>query len=133
MKLRYSVAFATPHILQRCFPALKKYHQANLENSTQIIKKGTLHVYSDGYGNIELFPADDLPRGYIKALKAPLSDARLLAVGGITQTNAKDFLADGFDGIGVGSNLYCKELIGAKNFTALENLAKEYVFAVKKA
>ena len=42
------------------------------------------------------------------------------------------FLADGFDGIGVGSNLYCKELITAKNFKALENLAKEYVSAVKK-
>lgn len=82
---------------------------------------------------VKIFPANDLPRGYIKALKAPLSDARLLAVGGVTQENAKDFIADGFDGIGVGSNLYCKELIGEKNFTALENLAKEYVSAVKKA
>ena len=86
-----------------------------------------------GADYVKIFPADDLPRGYIKALKAPLSDARLLAVGGVTQTNAKDFLADGFDGIGVGSNLYCKELITAKNFKALENLAKEYVSAVKKA
>jgi len=85
-----------------------------------------------GADYVKIFPADDLPRGYIKALKAPLSDARLLAVGGVTQTNAKDFLADGFDGIGVGSNLYCKELITAKNFKALENLAKEYVSAVKK-
>ncbi|MBR3967584.1 MAG: 2-dehydro-3-deoxygalactonokinase [Clostridia bacterium] len=86
-----------------------------------------------GADYVKVFPADDLPRGYIKALKAPLSDARLLAVGGITQTNAKDFLADGFDGIGVGSNLYCKKLIAAKDFKALENLAREYVSAVKKA
>ena len=86
-----------------------------------------------GADYVKVFPADDLPRGYIKALKAPLSDAKLLAVGGVTQTNAKDFLADGFDGIGVGSNLYCKKLIAAKDFKALENLAREYVSAVKKA
>lgn len=86
-----------------------------------------------GADYVKIFPADDLPRGYIKALKAPLSDAKLLAVGGVTQANAKKFLADGFDGIGVGSNLYCKELIAARNFNALENLAKEYVSAVKKA
>ena len=83
-----------------------------------------------GADYVKVFPADNLPRGYIKALKAPLSDAKLLAVGGITQTNAKDFLADGFDGIGVGSNLYCKKLIAAKDFKALENLASEYCLAL---
>lgn len=86
-----------------------------------------------GADYIKIFPADDLPCGYIKALKAPLSDAKLLAVGGVTNTNVKEFLANGFDGVGVGSNLYSKELIKAKDFQALENLAREYVSEIKKA
>ena len=86
-----------------------------------------------GADYIKIFPADDLPKGYIKAIKAPLCDAKLLAVGGVTKYNAKEFIENGFDGIGVGSNLYDKNLIAAKNFKALENLAREYVDAVKKA
>lgn len=86
-----------------------------------------------GADYIKIFPADDLPKGYIKAIKAPISDAKLLAVGGVTKDNAKEFIENGFDGIGVGSNLYNKQLIAAKDFKSLENLAKEYVDAVKQA
>lgn len=80
---------------------------------------------------IKLFPADQLSQGYVKAVKAPLSDAKLLAVGGVDKNNIANFLESGFTGVGVGSNLYDKALISHGDWTALEALAKEYVDAIK--
>ena len=82
---------------------------------------------------IKLFPADDASSRYVKAVKAPLSDVKLLAVGGVNAENVQDLIGMGFSGVGVGSNLYNKRLIEAKNYAALTNLAKKYVEAVKNA
>ncbi len=86
---------------------------------------------NSGADYIKLFPADQASKEYVKAIKAPLSDAKLLAVGGVTADNAKNFIENGFLGIGVGSNLYNKKLIEANDFNALTKLANEYVQAVK--
>ena len=85
---------------------------------------------SCGADYMKLFPADQLTSSYVKAVKAPLSDAKLLAVGGVTADNAGEFIAGGFCGVGVGSNLYDKKLIQARDFEALTALARRYVDAV---
>lgn len=59
---------------------------------------------------------------YVKAIRAPLSDAKLLAVGGVNADNAGNFFEMGFCGIGVGSNLYDKKLIKEKKFDALNSI-----------
>ena len=82
---------------------------------------------------IKLFPADDASSRYVKAVKAPLSDVKLLAVGGVNAENVQDLIGMGFSGVGVGSNLYDKRLIEAKDYAALTNLAEKYVKAVKNA
>lgn len=84
-----------------------------------------------GADYVKLFPADSVSKEYVKAVKAPLSDAKLLAVGGITAENARDFISAGFCGVGVGSNLYDKKLIEAEDYAALTSLAQKYVTAVK--
>jgi 2-dehydro-3-deoxyphosphogluconate aldolase/(4S)-4-hydroxy-2-oxoglutarate aldolase len=81
---------------------------------------------------IKVFPADQLGKGYVKAVKAPLSDAKLLAVGGVNAENAGEFLKMGFCGVGVGSNLYNQALIRAGDFQSLTNLAKRFTDAVKE-
>ena len=86
-----------------------------------------------GADYVKIFPADTLPKGYIKAVKAPLSDAKLLAVGGVTAENAQAYLHDGYCGVGVGSNLYNRELIARQDWQSLTDLASTYVEAVKKA
>lgn len=85
-----------------------------------------------GADYVKIFPADQLSQGYVKAVKAPLSDAKLLAVGGVDKQNAATFINNGFSGVGVGSNLYDKKLISQQDWTALENLAKEYMDSLKR-
>lgn len=83
-----------------------------------------------GADYVKLFPADALPANYIKAVTAPLADAKLLAVGGVNAENASDFIARGFCGIGVGSGLYNEKLIRAEKWQELTDLAKTFVNAV---
>ena len=83
-----------------------------------------------GADYIKLFPADAFGKGYIKAIKAPISDAKILAVGGVTPENAGEFISEGFAGIGVGSNLYNKKLIDEGRFDEIEVIARKYVEAL---
>jgi 2-dehydro-3-deoxyphosphogluconate aldolase/(4S)-4-hydroxy-2-oxoglutarate aldolase len=86
---------------------------------------------NNGADYVKLFPADQVSRGYVKAVSAPISDAKLLAVGGVSAENARDFMDMGFYGIGVGSNLYNKKLIANGDYAAVTSLAKQFVDAVK--
>lgn len=66
---------------------------------------------SYGYPVMKLFPAGDLPMGYIKSLKGPFDGTDYVAVGGVNTENIKTFLAAGFIGVGIGSNLIPKEYV----------------------
>jgi len=78
---------------------------------------------------IKIFPAGTLGPGYIKALTAPLSHLRFLAVGGVDCANMPDFLRAGALGFGVGGNLVNREWIAAGAFGRITALAEGYVRA----
>lgn len=84
-----------------------------------------------GADYIKLFPADQLSSDYVKAVKAPLSDVKLLAVGGVDEQNAGRFVESGFSGVGVGSGLYSRKLVAARKWEELEALARKFTEAVK--
>ncbi|HIR45728.1 MAG TPA: bifunctional 4-hydroxy-2-oxoglutarate aldolase/2-dehydro-3-deoxy-phosphogluconate aldolase, partial [Candidatus Ventrisoma faecale] len=46
-----------------------------------------------GYDTMKLFPAGDMPLGYVKSLKGPFDGTDYVAVGGVNLENIKDFLA----------------------------------------
>jgi 2-dehydro-3-deoxyphosphogalactonate aldolase len=60
-----------------------------------------------GASGLKLFPAEMVPPGAVKALRAVLPPATLLLpVGGITPGNLPTYRAAGADGFGIGSALY---------------------------
>jgi 2-dehydro-3-deoxyphosphogluconate aldolase/(4S)-4-hydroxy-2-oxoglutarate aldolase len=83
-----------------------------------------------GADAVKLFPAGDLGPGYLKAIRAPLSHIEFLAVGGISEKNAADFLKAGAVGLGVGGSLVNKEWIEAGDFSKITALARAYRKAV---
>ena len=70
---------------------------------------------------------------YVKAVKAPLSHIRLLAVGGIKEDNITEYLRAGAEGFGLGSNIVDKKLIAENNWNGITELAKRYVSLVREA
>ena len=80
---------------------------------------------------VKLFPVCTLGPEYVKAVKAPLSHIKLLAVGGVDTDNIKSYMKAGAVGFGIGSNIVNKKLIEAGEFDAVTALAKKYVESIK--
>lgn len=88
-------------------------------------------AHISGADFVKLFPVSNLGIDYIRAVKAPLSHIRLLAVGGVDLSNIPGYLDIGVCGFGIGSNIVSGKLIGQNDYKGLEELAKKYVSAVK--
>lgn len=90
-------------------------------------------AHNAGADFVKLFPVGSLGAGYLKAVKAPLSHIRLMAVGGVNEDNAAEFLKAGAAGLGVGGNLAKKAWIEAGEFDKLTAAAQALVEAVRNA
>lgn len=83
-------------------------------------------AHKAGADFIKLFPIDLYGPRYIKILKAPLSNVRVLAVNGITAENMKEYLDAGACGVGIGSGVVNKKLIEENDFAGITALAEAY-------
>ena len=81
---------------------------------------------------VKLFPIGTMGAEYVKAVRAPLSHVRLLAVGGVDENNLTEYLSAGVLGIGVGGSLVNKKLLAENNFSAIEALAEKYVERIRE-
>ena len=85
------------------------------------------YAHECGAAYVKLFPAADLGVNYVKAIRAPLSHIKLLAVGGVNEKNFADFLKVGMSGAGVGGNLANKAWIEAGEFDKITEVARQLV------
>ncbi len=76
---------------------------------------------------VKLFPGGIFGPDYFKALSAPLSDIKFIAVGGVDTDNIPAFYKVGVVGFGIGSNLVNNQHIITQNFDALGNEAQKFV------
>ena len=81
---------------------------------------------------VKLFPVENLGTAYVKAIKAPLSKTRMLAVGGIDENNMEDYLKVGISGFGVGSNIVKREYVEGEEYEKLTLLARKYTAVIDK-
>ena len=88
-------------------------------------------AHRSGADFVKLFPITNLGADYVKAIKAPLSHIKLLAVGGVNENNLSEYLRAGVCGFGIGSNIVSKKLVDENNYEEITELAKKYVSAVK--
>ena len=79
---------------------------------------------------VKLFPVTGLGTEYVKAISAPLSHIKFLAVGGVDEHNMGDYLKAGVCGFGIGSSLANRKLIDAGDYSAITELAKKYVAVI---
>ena len=81
---------------------------------------------------VKIFPSDTLGPKYFKAICAPLSHIKFLAVGGVDHLNVTDFLKAGAVGGGVASNIVNKDLLKKGDYAGITALAKLYTEAIEK-
>jgi 2-dehydro-3-deoxyphosphogluconate aldolase/(4S)-4-hydroxy-2-oxoglutarate aldolase len=78
------------------------------------------NAWSYGAAMVKIYPATSLGADYIKDLKAPLNNIKVLPTGGINLENMQDFLKAGADGLGIGGQLFDKQLIRDKDWAGLK-------------
>lgn len=91
-----------------------------------------LTAHEAGADFVKIFPAGVLGAGYIKAICAPLNHIRLLAVGGVNEKNAAEFLKAGCVGVGVGGNLVNREWIAQEQYEKITQTARALCSAVQE-
>lgn len=80
---------------------------------------------------VKLFPADQLGTNYIKAIKAPMPQLQVMPTGGVTLTNAGEWINAGACAVAVGSSLMDKVAINKNNFQKITANAELIVKTIK--
>lgn len=82
---------------------------------------------------VKLFPISSLGADYLKAIKAPLSHVRFLAVGGIRLDNMDAYQKAGACGFGIGANFADKSALENGDWDAITAGAAQYVAKAHEA
>lgn len=90
-------------------------------------------AWEAGADVVKVFPSEVLGPAYLKAIRGPLPQVKLMPTGGIDVTNAADYLKAGAVALGVGGKLVDPKLVAAGDFAKITALAKQYVEIVKQA
>lgn len=81
---------------------------------------------------VKVFPADVLGIAFFKGVKAPMPHLRLMPTGGVTLTNAGDWIKAGACAVGVGSALLDKKAIEAGDYARLTENARQLIASVRQ-
>jgi len=84
-------------------------------------------AHEAGADYVKIFPVRALGAGYVKDILAPLRHIKLLAVGGVSETNAADFIKAGCVGVGAGGSLVNKDWIAAGEYGKIADVARQLV------
>lgn len=81
---------------------------------------------------VKMFPASTLGADFLKAVKGPLNQVRLLATGGIDLAELERYWLAGADGFGIGSPLFPQSLMERKDWNALGDHFRNYAVHMKR-
>jgi 2-dehydro-3-deoxyphosphogluconate aldolase/(4S)-4-hydroxy-2-oxoglutarate aldolase len=91
-------------------------------------------AWKAGSDFVKVFPCSQVGGDtYIKALKRPFPQVRLIAAGGVNQKTAANFILAGASAIGVGGELIPREAIEMRQADRIHELARRFVGFVKSA
>lgn len=115
-----------------CPEVIRKTRELGLVSMPGALTPSEMQIaHRNGADFVKLFPITSLGASYVKAVKAPLSHLKILAVGGVNENNIAEYLKAGINGFGLGSNIIDKKKIAENNWAGITNLAKKYVSLVK--
>jgi 2-dehydro-3-deoxyphosphogluconate aldolase/(4S)-4-hydroxy-2-oxoglutarate aldolase len=92
-----------------------------------------LDAWDAGADIVKVFPATALGPGFIKDVRAPLPQIRLMPTGGVTLDNAGDWIKAGAVAVGVGTALLDAKAIAASDYATLRANAERIVASVRAA
>ncbi len=92
-----------------------------------------LDAHDAGADIIKVFPATNLGPQFLKDVRAPLPQVKLMPTGGVTLDNAGDWIRAGAVAVGVGSALVDAKAIDAGRFEVIAANAQQVIASVATA
>lgn len=92
-----------------------------------------LAAWDAGADLVKVFPATALGPGYLRDLRGPLPQLKLVPTGGVSVANAGEWIRAGAVAVGVGTALVDPALAAAGRFPEITARAREFVAAVAAA
>ena len=92
-----------------------------------------LSAWQAGADIVKVFPATALGPGFIKDIRGPLPQVKLMPTGGVTRDNAGAWITAGAVAIGVGSALVDPKAVAERRFAAITENATFFMQAVREA
>jgi 2-dehydro-3-deoxyphosphogluconate aldolase / (4S)-4-hydroxy-2-oxoglutarate aldolase len=92
-----------------------------------------LEAWDAGADIVKVFPATALGPTYLRDLRGPLPQLKLMPTGGVTVENAADWIRAGAVAVGVGSALTDPAAIAARDYGSIAAKAKRLVGSVAQA
>jgi 2-dehydro-3-deoxyphosphogluconate aldolase/(4S)-4-hydroxy-2-oxoglutarate aldolase len=92
-----------------------------------------LTAWEWGADVVKLFPSEITGPRYLKALRGPLPQVRLMPTGGVSAENVGEYIRAGACAVGVGGTLVDPKLVAAGDFSQISARAKNLLEAVRVA
>lgn len=92
-----------------------------------------LAAWQAGADFVKVFPASAGGPRYLKDVRGPLPQVRLIPTGGVGPDNAADFIRAGASALGVGGNLVDPKLVAAADWATVSERARTLVGIVRDA
>ena len=117
----------SPDMNEAVIRKTKKLYLASLPGALTPTEAAT--AQRAGADFVKLFPISTMGASYLKAIRAPLSHIKFLAVGGVRLENMAEYVAAGAVGFGIGVNDAEKKSIAEGRFDLIEEKCRAYVTA----
>src|SRR5919201_1328216 len=91
-----------------------------------------LAAWDAGADIVKVFPADVVGPAFVRAMRGPLPQVRLMPTGGVDLASAAEFLKAGAACLGVGGQLVEPKAVAASDFARITATAKQYAEIVQK-
>ncbi|MEZ6114259.1 MAG: bifunctional 4-hydroxy-2-oxoglutarate aldolase/2-dehydro-3-deoxy-phosphogluconate aldolase [Pirellulaceae bacterium] len=88
-------------------------------------------AWQAGADIVKIFPSDIGGAKYLKALKGPLPQVRMMPTGGVTVDTAESFLKAGACALGIGGSLVESQAVANGDFDRITSLARQFVEVVR--
>ena len=92
-----------------------------------LIPQDIYEAWQAGATMVKVFPAGSFGPDYFKEIKGPFPQIDLLACGGVTPDNMKDYFKNGASAFAVGSSVFRKEWLTAGKFSLISERLRIYL------
>ncbi len=121
----------TPNLRLSCIEMAHRYSTPIMPGA--LTPTEVITAWEGGADIVKVFPAGNLGGAkYIKSLKGPFPQVRMIPTGGVSLETAADFLRAGSCAIAVGGELVSAAALKNNDYAFIENTARQFVEIVRK-